>query len=72
MYSHVSVTVLTRLCVVKLWHCALIHYCFLADPRTENVVGEPKATNSSIIKVEQESAMHFATVSQSIETVTVN
>jgi hypothetical protein len=45
------------------WHRALIHYCFLADPRTESVMGEPKADNSSIIKVEFDSAMHIATVS---------
>ncbi|KAG1719395.1 acyl-CoA N-acyltransferase [Suillus occidentalis] len=44
------------------WHRALIHYCFLADPRTESVMGEPKADNSSIIKVEFDSAMHIATI----------
>lgn len=45
-----------------LWHGALIHYCFLVDPRTENVVGEPKADNSSIIKLELNSSMHIATI----------
>ncbi|KAG1835836.1 acyl-CoA N-acyltransferase [Suillus subalutaceus] len=46
----------------NMWHRALIHYCFLADSRTENVMGEPKADNASIIKVEFDSAMHIATI----------
>ncbi|KAG1741676.1 acyl-CoA N-acyltransferase [Suillus lakei] len=46
----------------NLWHRGLIHYCFLADPRTESVMGEPRADNSSIIKVEFDSAMHIATI----------
>ncbi|KAG2123668.1 acyl-CoA N-acyltransferase [Suillus cothurnatus] len=44
------------------WHRSLIHYCFLADPRTEKVMVEPKAENTSIIKVEFDSAMHIATI----------
>ncbi|KAG1836930.1 acyl-CoA N-acyltransferase, partial [Suillus tomentosus] len=46
----------------SLWHRALIHYCFLADPRTESVMTEPRADNSSIIKVEFDSAMHIRTI----------
>ncbi|KAG1797422.1 acyl-CoA N-acyltransferase [Suillus plorans] len=46
----------------NLWHRALIHYCFLADPRTESVMGEPKADNPSIIKVDFDSAMHIRTI----------
>jgi len=46
----------------KLWHCALIHYCFLADPRTENVMSEPKATNTAILNLELNSGMHFVTM----------
>ncbi|KAG2367642.1 acyl-CoA N-acyltransferase [Suillus spraguei] len=46
----------------SLWHRALVHYCFLADPRTENVMGEPKAENSTMVKVELDSAMHIATI----------
>ncbi|KAG1722782.1 acyl-CoA N-acyltransferase [Suillus paluster] len=46
----------------NLWHRALIHYCFLADPRTEHVMGEPKADNASILKVDFDSAMHIATI----------
>lgn len=46
----------------NLWHRALIHYCFLVDPRTEIVLAEPKAENASIIKVQLDSAMHIATI----------
>ncbi|KAG2136350.1 acyl-CoA N-acyltransferase [Suillus bovinus] len=46
----------------NLWHRSLIHYCFLADPRTENVMSEPRADNSSVIKVELGSAMQITTV----------
>jgi hypothetical protein len=53
------------------WHRSLIHYCFLADPRTEKVMVEPKAENTSIIKVEFDSAMHIATVSQSFNSTTI-
>ena len=30
---------------VKIWISALIHYCWLADPRTEKVLMEPRADN---------------------------
>jgi hypothetical protein len=44
------------------WHRALIHYCFLTDPRTEKVMAEPKAANTSVLKVQLDSAMHIATI----------
>jgi hypothetical protein len=54
------------------WHRALIHYCFLTDPRTEKVMAEPKAANTSVLKVQLDSAMHIATVSESFNsTMTV-
>ena len=30
---------------VKVWLSALVHYCWLADPRTERVLAEPRADN---------------------------
>lgn len=36
---------------IRAWMPSLVHYCFLADPRTERVVAEPNAKNAKIIKV---------------------
>ncbi|KAG9687839.1 hypothetical protein KCU95_g11015, partial [Aureobasidium melanogenum] len=33
---------------VKVWLSALIHYCFLADPRTETVMLEPRVDNAKV------------------------
>ena len=30
---------------VKIWASALVHYCWLADPRTEKVLMEPRVDN---------------------------
>ncbi|KAG5723244.1 putative lysine N-acyltransferase C17G9.06c [Termitomyces sp. T112] len=42
----------------ELWLRSLVHYIFLADPRTNRVVGEPKQTNSVILKAAQSAGFH--------------
>ncbi|WP_432467584.1 GNAT family N-acetyltransferase [Agarivorans sp. Z349TD_8] len=33
------------------WGCAIIQYCFLDDPRTQRVMGEPRADNHRVVKI---------------------
>lgn len=33
------------------WGCAILHYCFLDDKRTQNIMGEPRAENHRVVKI---------------------
>ena len=49
--------------VAQAWLRSIHHYIFLADPRTEHAIGEPKADNGAIVQVSLDSTMHIETVS---------
>ncbi|CAL1709098.1 unnamed protein product [Somion occarium] len=45
-----------------LWFAAIMHYLFLADPRTERLIGEPKIHNPGVIGLSLSTEMHVQTV----------
>ena len=49
--------------VAQAWFRSIHHYIFLADPRTEHAIGEPRADNGAIVQVSLDSTMHIETVS---------
>jgi len=48
--------------VAQAWLRSIHHYIFLADPRTEHAIGEPKADNDAIVQLSLDSTMHIETV----------
>ncbi|KAJ3501146.1 hypothetical protein NLJ89_g9471 [Agrocybe chaxingu] len=46
----------------EIWIRSLVHYIFLADPRTDRVLGEPDQENTAIIKVALNSGFHIQTI----------
>ncbi|KAG8221718.1 hypothetical protein J3R82DRAFT_2006 [Butyriboletus roseoflavus] len=46
----------------QAWLRSIHHYIFLADPRTENAMGEPKADSGAIVQLSLDSTMHIETV----------
>jgi hypothetical protein len=47
-----------------IWLRSLVHYIFLADSRTDRVIGEPKESNIAIIKTAVNASFHVHTVKQ--------
>ncbi|KAI9806781.1 MAG: hypothetical protein M1825_006239 [Sarcosagium campestre] len=43
---------------VRVWISALVHYCFLADNRTHNVLLEPRVDNKAFIRYLEEAGFH--------------
>ncbi|KAF9457052.1 acyl-CoA N-acyltransferase [Collybia nuda] len=43
---------------LAIWLRSLVHYIFLADARTERVIGEPKETNVAMIKTAVNASFH--------------
>ncbi|PLB41890.1 GNAT family N-acetyltransferase [Aspergillus candidus] len=43
---------------VAVWLSSLVHYCFLADPRTETVMLEPRADNHKVIHYLQQAGFY--------------
>ncbi|KAH7910148.1 acyl-CoA N-acyltransferase [Hygrophoropsis aurantiaca] len=46
----------------QAWFRSLHHYSFLADPRTERLIGEPRADNGAMAKVSLDTTMHVQTI----------
>ncbi|KAI8969434.1 acyl-CoA N-acyltransferase [Trametes punicea] len=45
----------------RAWFSAIHHFLFLSDPRTERVIGEPKAANAAVIKLSEDVGMNVNT-----------
>ncbi|KAJ5348379.1 hypothetical protein MYU51_015215 [Penicillium brevicompactum] len=43
---------------VMAWWPSMIHYCFLDDNRTENVIGEPMSTNDKVLTYDYTFGLH--------------
>ncbi|KAI0827023.1 acyl-CoA N-acyltransferase [Trametes gibbosa] len=46
----------------KAWISAIHHFLFLSDPRTQRVIGEPKASNDAVIKLSVAVEMNVNTI----------
>ncbi|KAI9568460.1 hypothetical protein HD554DRAFT_2098172 [Boletus coccyginus] len=51
----------------QAWLRSIHHYIFLADPRTEHAMGEPKADNGAIMQLSLDSTMHIEAVGASAQ-----
>lgn len=49
--------------VAQAWLRSIHHYIFLADPRADHAIGEPKLSNGAIVQVSLGTKMHVETVS---------
>lgn len=47
---------------VMAWWPSIIHYCFLDDHRTENVIGEPMSTNDKVLTYDYTFGLHQSQV----------
>jgi hypothetical protein len=43
---------------VMAWWPSMIHYCFLDDHRTENIIGEPMSTNDKVLTYDYTFGLH--------------
>lgn len=47
---------------VMAWWPSIIHYCFLDDHRTENIIGEPMSTNDKVLTYDYTFGLHQSQV----------